>query len=79
MSRLQDILEEPEDPRSAVEIALDLLNEHDRDAMEAALRSSLYPSKQLHTAFATDGKVRDAGKVPSADAIYSFRRRNGWV
>ena len=79
MSELQEILAEPDDTRPVVEIALDLLSEHDREAMEAALRSSLYPSKQLHTAFATDGAVRDANKVPSADLIYKYRRRNGWL
>ncbi|MGV2822452.1 hypothetical protein ABZX73_16400 [Brevibacterium casei] len=79
MSALTEILEEPQDPRSMIEIALDLLCDEDREAMEAALRNSQFPSKQLRTAFASDGVVADNGKIPTAEAIYQYRRRNGWI
>ncbi|GAA1645694.1 hypothetical protein GCM10009700_35120 [Brevibacterium sanguinis] len=79
MSALTDMLQEPDDPRSSVEIALDLLCDSDREAMEDALRNSQFPSRQLRTAFATDGVVADAGRVPTADAIYNYRRRAGWL
>lgn len=78
MSELEKILAEPDDPRSSVEIAMDLLDDSDRTAFEAALRSSQYPSSQLQVALATVGAIRDAGKVPTVAAIDSFRRSRGW-
>lgn len=56
---------------------MDLLNDHDREAFESALNSSLYPSPQLHTALASDDAIHDAGKVPSADLIAKYRKRKG--
>lgn len=79
MTDLQTILAEPEDTRPLIEQAMDLLNEHDREAFENALRSSLYPSPQLRTALASDGAIRDAGKIPSADTIHKYRKARGWV
>lgn len=79
MSELQNILAEPDDPRSVVEIAMDLLSEHDREAFESALRNSQFPSSQLSVAIRTDGKVRDAGLNVSRDAIYNYRRGRGWI
>lgn len=77
MSELQNILSEPEDTRSMVEQALDLLSSEDRDAFESALNSSQFPSAQLVAALATDAAVRDAGKVPSVDIVTKYRKRRG--
>lgn len=78
MSLLQEILDEPDDNRSAVDIALDLLNEHDRDAITEALMGPYHTSKTIHTAFDSDGRIRDACATPSVSAIEGYRRRKGW-
>lgn len=78
MSALTDILDQPDDPRPIVEIALDLLSEHDRDAITEAMMGPNHTSKTIHTAFDSDGAVRDAGKTPSVAAIDGYCRRRGW-
>lgn len=78
MSALTEILEQEDDPRPVVEIALDLLNEHDRDAIIEAMMGGYHTSKRIHTAFDSDGAVRDAGKTPTVAAIDGYRRRKGW-
>lgn len=79
MSALTDILSEPDDNRSTVEIAMDLLDEEDRAAFEAALRSSMYPTSQLRVALASVGAIVDANRVPSKAAIDSYRRSRGYL
>lgn len=78
MSALTDILDEPDDNRSQVDIALDLLNEHDRSAILEALMGGYNTDKTIHTAFDTDGQVRDAGATPSVASIDGWRRRKGY-
>ncbi|MGR6088935.1 hypothetical protein ACU4IU_00045 [Brevibacterium sp. CSND-B09] len=62
-----------------IEQAMDLLNDEDYAAVSEALRSSMFASKTIHLALASDGAVSDAGRVPSADSIYKYRTRKGWL
>lgn len=78
MSALTAVLDQPDDNRPVVEIALDLLSEHDRDAITEAMMGPYHTSKTIHTAFDSDGAVRDAGATPSVAAIDGYRRRKGW-
>lgn len=78
MSALQDVLDEPDDARSAVEIALEMLDEHDQDAVTEALMGPYHTSKRIHTAFSSVDRIRDAGCTPSVASIDGYRRRRGW-
>lgn len=80
MSELQKILEESKDTRSVVEQCLDLLlDDGDREAIESALRSPMVHSSTISVALRSDAAIRDEGLNPSEDAVYSYRRRRGWI
>lgn len=78
MSALTEILEQEDDNRSTVDIALDLLNDHDRDAITEAMMGGYHTDKTIHTAFDSDGVVRDAGRTPTVAAVSGYRARKGW-
>lgn len=75
---MQEILDQPDDNRSSVDIALDLLSEEDRDAITDAMMGGYHHDKTIHNAFKSDGAVRDAGKTPTVAAIHGYRTRKGW-